>query len=824
MTVLAAPALPALPFTDPVLIVALATLVFLVVPLLFERFRVPGIIGLIVVGAAIGPHGLGLLARDRTIVLLGTVGLLYLMLLVGLELDLEEFGRSRRRSLGFGALTFGIPGAAGAGLAVLLGYEPPSALLIAAVFASHTLLAYPIASRLGIVKNGAVTVALGGTILAEVLALLVLAIVVRSRGSALDAAFWLQLAVPFAVYVGAVLWVLPRLGRWFFRTVGGEGGTEFLFVMAALFTVAYLAHFGGVEPIIGALLAGLALNRLIPHTGALMSRITFAGNALFIPFFLLSVGMLVDVRALNGARAWTISISLTLGVIAAKWLAARVAGRAFGFTAAEAGTVFGLTVPHAAGTLAIVLVGFGAGILDQTEVNGVVLMILATCLAGPWAVERYGRRVALAEEQRPYESGSGPRRVVVALASPATAGALMDLGFLARGAGTDEPVHPLMVVPGQGDEAEEQVAEAERVLAHAVARATAADVPVVPLTRVDANLAAGIARGVAETRGSVVVVGWNADRSGARALFGTVLEQLLPLTRQMLVAAKLQAPLNTIRRVVLVLPPAIERHPGFAEAARLVNRLASGAGAELAGVSVGGDAERIAAAHATLKPAVTAAWSRVEGWPELVDDVRGRIRPHDLLVLVGARRGTLAWHPRLSRLPGQLAALAADGMLVVFPPEESDAGPADRSARLSAALAPERVVRLGPISFVAAVGRLLDGVFDPDTAREVANTVVRNEQQFSSELVPGVVLPHVRLRGLPRPVLVLGVSREGVAFPNARHPARLIFLLVSPAERAGEHLQLLAEVARLLSQPQRVRELVERFAPGTELDWLHVDD
>ena len=285
---------PSLPFTDPVLIVATATLIFLAIPLLFERVRIPGIIGLIVAGAVVGPNGLGLLARSNTIVLLGTVGLLYLMLMVGLELDLEQFARYRRRSLAFGTLSFLVPALAGAGLSAILGYGTASALLIAAVFSSHTLLAYPIASRLGIVRNAAVTTALGGTILTEVLALLLLAVVARSRGGALDAAFWAGLALPFAIYVAGVLYGLPKVGRWFFRNVSAGGSTEFVFVLAALFTTAYLAHYGGVEPIIGALLAGLALNRLIPRQGALMSRIHFAGNAFFIPFFLLSVGMLVD--------------------------------------------------------------------------------------------------------------------------------------------------------------------------------------------------------------------------------------------------------------------------------------------------------------------------------------------------------------------------------------------------------------------------------------------------------------------------------------------------------------------------------------------------
>jgi Kef-type K+ transport system membrane component KefB/mannitol/fructose-specific phosphotransferase system IIA component (Ntr-type) len=811
---------PALPFTDPVLVVATATIVFLAVPLLFERFRVPGIIGLILAGAAIGPHGAGLLARSSTIVLLGTVGLLYLMLLVGLELDLHQFARYRARSLGFGTLSFLLPGLLGVGMAMGLGYAFPSALLIGSVFSSHTLLAYPIASRLGIVRNAAVTAALGGTILTEVLALLLLAVVVRSRGGALDAAFWLELAVPFAVYVAVVMLGLPRLGRWFFRNVSTDGTTEFIFVLAALFAAAYLAHFGGVEPIIGALLAGLALNRLIPAQGALMSRIHFAGNAIFIPFFLLSVGMLVDVRALQG-RAVGIAAALTAGVVASKWLASFAAQKVFGWTGDEGWTVFGLTIPHAAGTLAIVLVGFEAGLLDQTEVNGVVLMILVTCLAGPWAVERFGRRVAMREEERPYDPRGAPRRVVVALSKPATADTLMDLAFILRGGGTDEPVHPLMVVSGEGAGQEAEVAEAEKVLAHAVVHAAAAEVPVVPLTRVDPNVAAGIARGVAETRGSLIVLGWNERRGPGQAMFGGVLEQLLQRTRQAVVAARLERPVNTTGRVVLILPPSIERHPGFGDALRTVNLLASGAGASLVALTAGGDPERLKRLHAQVKPAIPATWERVDGWGELLDRLADVLRPSDLVVLASVRRGTLAWHPRLVRLPEQLAALFSGSLLICHPaePEMADGG-----ARLSDTVAPERVVRLGPMSFVAAVGRLLEGVFDEDAAREVANIVVRNEQQFSSELVPGVVLPHVRLKGLARPVLLLGVSREGVEFPRARHAARLIFLLVSPAERAEEHLQMLAEVARLLSAPERVRDLIDRFAPGTELDWLHVDE
>ena len=818
-------AFPAIPFTDPVLIVALATLIFLAVPVLAERVRVPGVIGLIVAGAAVGPHGFGLLARDQTIVLLGTVGLLYLMLMVGLELDLNQFSRYRNRSIVFGTLSFAVPAAFGAAAGLAMGYSLPSALLLASAFSSHTLLAYPIASRLGIIRNEAVTTALGGTILTEILALLLLAVVAsQGRGAALDLAFWSRLSLSFGVYVVLVMWGLPRLGRWFFRR-SGDGGAEFIFVMAALFTVSYLSHAAGVEPIVGALLAGLALNRLVPAQGPLMNRIHFVGSTLFIPFFLLSVGMLVNVRALDSVRAWGIAGVLSLGVLVSKWLASWMTTRAFRYDPAEGWVVFGLTVPHAAGTLAIILVGYDLRLLDETEVNAVVVMILTTCLAGPWAVERFGRRVARREEARPYDPGTAPRRVMIPLANPATADALMDLAFAVRGrdSDSDEPLYPLTVAPEEGRATEAGVAEAEQMLAGAVRHAAAAEVPVRPLTRVDGNVAAGIARGIAETRASVVVIGWDGRRTGARAVFGTVLDQLLERTRQAVLVAKLGHPLNVTGRLVVLVPPAADRHPGFAEALGIVNRIAAGVGAGMAGLVVGADGERLKRLHGAVRPQVAAEWQAVPDWSALGAWLEGNLRREDLVVLMGARRGTVAWHPRLGRLPAQLSALAPESFLAVYPPET--AAPAELPAEPRAdALAPDRVLRVQADAFGPAVREMLAPVFDPATARGLAELLEASEQRFSSEIVPGVALPHTRLSGLPRPVLVLGVSDDGVRLPHAAHPARLLVLLVSPAERADEHLRALAGIARLLADPAETGRLLERHAPGSTLDWLHVDE
>lgn len=655
--------LPTLPLTDPVLIVAVAMAVFLLVPLLFERIGIPGLIGLIVAGAVLGPHGLGVLARDRTIVLLGTVGLLYLMLMVGLELDLDEFARHRGRSLVFGIASAVIPAAAGMGAALWLGYTTPSALLVGSTFASHTLLAYPLASRLGIVRNRAVIAALGGTILTEILALGLLAVVVESRGGGAGLAFWAGLLGPFATYGALVLWGLPRIGRWFFRNAG-EGETEFLFVMAALFAVSWLAHFGRVEPLIGALLTGLALNRLIPERSVLMHRVRFVGDAVFIPFFLLSVGMVVDVRSLDTVRGWVVAVALAVLVIAAKWVAAVGAQRLFGYTRDEGWVVFGLSVPHAAGTMAIVLVGFDAGLLDQAEVNGVVVMILATCLLGPWAVQRYGRRLALAEAERPYDPGDAPRRVLVPLANPATSDSLLELALIVRGREPAEPLRLVSVVPGDGTADAAEVAGAEAVVVQASRHAAAANVPVIPMTRVDTSIAAGIARAATESLASTVVIGWDGRGGGTRAVFGRVLDHLLDSTGAQVLVAHLPRPPRTARRTVVVMPSGFDHHPGFPGLRETVETLASGVGAPATWIVVGheggaaGPVERI-----------RAAVRAVAGWEDL-DEALGPLGADDLVVLLAPRRGMPGWSSALERLPARLAADRARNLVVAYAAEQ----------------------------------------------------------------------------------------------------------------------------------------------------------
>jgi Kef-type K+ transport system membrane component KefB/mannitol/fructose-specific phosphotransferase system IIA component (Ntr-type) len=819
-----------LPITHPVLIVALAMGLFLAAPLLFERFKIPGLIGLIVAGALVGPHGLGLLDRDPTIILLGTVGLLYLVFLAGLELDLHRFAEYRERSIVFGVLSFGTPMLLALLVMPMLGFGWAAALLMGSIIGSHTLLAYPIVSRLGLVKNPAVTTVVGGTLVTDTLALAVLAVVAGSLDGEITVGFFVRLFGILGLYVALVLIGVPRLGRWFFRNTPGQAPAEFIFLMVVLFASAYLAELAGAQPIIGAFLAGLTLNRLIPNQGALMSRVRFVGNAIFVPFFLISVGMLVDPRVLAGSPAvWIIAVGITvlvhLGKLAGAWATRKI----YGYSSDEGLLTFGLSVPQAAATLAVTFVGLEIGLFDEAVVNAVIVMILVTGLVGPSLVERYGRRLALQEEQKPYDPSEAPLRILIPISNPATAEGLMDIAFMLRGSRSDEPIYPLMVVPDVAEATEAQVAEAEKMLGHAVIHAAAADVPVVPLTRVDRNIPTGISRGIAETRSSVVIIGWDARRPPQSRIFGTVLDQLLEQTRQLVLVAKLGHPLNTTKRIVLIVPPECKHHPGFFAAAQAVKLIASEQGANIKGLVVRGDTARYEKLVGQIRPQVPTEWEFVDGWSRLPALLREQLLPDDLVVVLSARPGSLVWRRELERLPALLATLVPESFLVVYPPEGEPVVKRDfTETSLPRSLAPERVVfDLPRMPYEQAIDTLLRTAFADDlrTLRDISARLNASERELSNEILPGVVVPHARVEGLEQPLLFLGISPEGIEFPTTAEPARLIFLLLTPADKPKRHLRDLAEIARFVSDPLRlerliacrsIRDLLEKFATQPE--------
>lgn len=655
-----------LPVQDPVLVFAIVAMLIVLAPIVMARWRLPGMVGLILAGAVLGPHAAGVLANDASFLLFGTVGLLYLMFGAALEIDGAVLKRHWVSSVVFGLLTFVLPFCAGFGAGILvLELSVPAALLIGSVFASHTLLAYPIASRLGLANHRVVTAAVGGTFLSEPLALFALAVVADSPGQAFDALTLIKPAVVLVLFGAAAMLGLPRLARWFFRRVAEDGVAEFAFVLAAIFASASVGHLFGVEPVIGAFIAGLALNKVIPHTSALMARLRFSGDALFVPFFLLSIGMLLDVRPFAGdARSWAVAGLIVLTTLVAKWIAAELCRLILRLKGDEARVLFGMSLPHAAGTLAITLIGFKLQLFDHAVVNATILLILASCVVGPWMVDRYGRRLALEVELPSSADGLPPQRILVALSNPKSAPPLIELGALLRDKAHQQPLFPLTVIT-HPESSGAQVGEAEQMLARVTGDLRERDIPATPLTRIDPSLAVAISRAAHEVRASDVVVGWSPRSDAQDLFFGSMLQKLLRATDLTVLVSRLTGPLAGTKRLVLAVPPYAEREAHFPSSVLRALGLAKVLGATVLFVC---PRENEASLRRRLKAlkVETPKVATFESAGLLPRALHELCRPEDLVLVLGARPGALSWTPQVAVLPRRLPRLLGDLNLIVL--------------------------------------------------------------------------------------------------------------------------------------------------------------
>jgi Kef-type K+ transport system membrane component KefB/mannitol/fructose-specific phosphotransferase system IIA component (Ntr-type) len=818
-----------LPVTNPVMIFSIVLLIILILPILFQRIRIPGMVGLIVAGVIIGPHALGILERDATIELLGTVGLLYIMFIAGLEVDMNEFKKYRNRSIGFGTLTFILPQGIGTLMGYyILGFPWTSAILIGAVFASHTLLAYPIISRMGLAKIPSVTTAVGATIITDTAALLVLAVVVRSTEGELGPMFWVQMSVLLTFFVVGILWGVPRLGQWFFTKVSSNGIAEFVFVLAVVFVSAVVAEFIGVEAIIGAFLAGLALNRLVPEHSTLMNRTQFVGDALFIPFFLISVGMLVDVRILvAGVDAWIVAIAMLTTVTITKWMASMATIPLFKHTKDEAWTVFGLTIPQAAATLATVIIGYNVGLFDDAVLNGTILMILVTCMVGPYVAERWGRKVALQRENEPYERSSAPQRILVPLANPSTAQHLMDLALMIRQTTSEQPIHPLIVVQNTTDP-EAGVARGEKLLGQITVHATAANVPVNPMVRLDPNIAHGIYRAIQERIISTVIIGWNGESSGREIVFGSVLDQLLIDSKELVLVSKLERPSNTLDRILLAVPPYAHREPGFAEVVATIKTLASQTGASIVLFHVSDQSDMVDALT-RAKPEVPIASVPLEDWAGLVSALDEEVASDDLLFVMSSRQGTISWRPALNRLPRVLARRFPQNSLVVSygslksVQDRMDGQPGSNTV-LADALEVQRVsldLRLSETGGIFESLMEHDETYSDLLKRHIIEELEQIEPAYVPEILPGVVLFHAHVRGIDKQAVFLGVSADGVKLERTSNMVHAVVVVLSPVGIPPEqHLRLLTLVARAFRSDEYLHEVLASESPGEAREYI----
>ncbi|HRI26980.1 MAG TPA: cation:proton antiporter [Chitinophagales bacterium] len=564
-----------LPFKEPVLVFTTLLLFFLLVPMLFNRLKIPDIIGLILAGAALGPNGFNILERGEAIKLLGTVGVIYIMFLAGLEIDLKEFKRSRLQSLQLGMLTFSVPLLLGFSAAYyLLHFSLATSILFGILFSPHTLVAYPIVRRLGVLRNKAVTVVMGSTLITDTLALLILALISESVQSGLSLAKLVYFIGGLGIYLLLVVKVLSPIARWFFRNVESSGTVQFLFSMVVVFTASAMAVIAGIEPIVGAFLAGLALNSMVPHASPLMARIEFTGNALFIPFFLISVGMLVDVRLFwQDATALAIA-ALMVGIATlGKLIPAYIMQKLNHYSNHQRNIVFGLSYSKAAAALAIAMVGFDLGIFNYAVQNGVIIVILVTCLIGPFIVENAAIQMALHPQNGKPDVSDKPERILVPIANPATMNQLIDFAILVKKPESKEPLIPLAVVT-DNSEAEDNVRQNNKMLEQAMVHAATTNTPLNLYTRVDTNPASGIVRAAKEMLVTDVILGWSENRTTANTLFGSTLDNILKNLAQTILVVKLQHALNTVNQLIIALPPNTEAENGFRHSLGIIRRLA----------------------------------------------------------------------------------------------------------------------------------------------------------------------------------------------------------------------------------------------------------
>lgn len=579
-----------LPIEDPVLKFLILLIIILAAPLLLNKIKVPHLIGLIIAGAIIGPHGFNVLARDSNIVVTGTTGLLYIMFLAGLEIDMGDFKKNKWKSLGFGMYTFLFPFILGYFCAhFLLNYNVLTSLLFASLFSSHTLIAYPLLSKFGITKNSSVNVTVGGTMITDILALLVLAAVVGMSQGEVGQDFWLKLGGSVIVFGLFVLLVFPIIGRWFFKKVEDKI-SQYIFVLVMIYLASLFAEIAGVEAIIGAFLAGLALNRLIPHTSSLMNRIEFVGNAIFIPFFLISVGMLIDFSVFF--KSWdTIIVALIMIIcsIGGKYLASVATQKTFRFSKPEGGIIFGLSSASAAATLATVMVGYNV-VLSENELGepirllnehvlyGSILLILVSCTISSFVTMANAKKIAEADSEDTVSGDTHEEEnILLAMNDMEMVEKMVNLAMLVKGKQNTDGVFGLNIINEEKNES--SVKNAEKLLDAAVNNAASMDVKLTPITRYDSDLVNGIKNVIKEQRITDLIIGVDSEKGFTPSLIYNIFNGYVHNTQSNLLIYHAVQPISTIKRHIVFIPRNAETQAGFFYALLRVWNIARNSGA-----------------------------------------------------------------------------------------------------------------------------------------------------------------------------------------------------------------------------------------------------
>jgi Kef-type K+ transport system membrane component KefB len=671
-----------LPFENPVMVFMIIMLVILLAPLIFGKFRIPQIVGLILAGLIIGPHGFNLLARDSSIILFETVGLLYIMFLAGLEINLHDFNKRWNQSIIFGIISFIIPFCTGVFLGYyLFDYPLISSILIGSIFSSHTLVTYPIISRFGLSRIRSVNITVGGTILTDLLSLIILSVIASIAKGGNYSSSWKMMIISVPLFGLIVLYGIPLLARWFFKRAS-DRISQVIFVFALLFISAFGAELAMIEPVIGAFLAGLAFNKLIPRTSGLMNRLEFIGNALFIPVFLLGVGMLIDIGILfKGIHALYVACFIIVFAIASKFIAAWITQIIYKFSHIERRMIFGLSNSRAAAALAAAIIGYniiirvegdyGTGrLLGEEVLNATILLILFTISVSSFAVEKAARELAVNEEAESIDVlPETQEKILVPISNPETVESLIEFASIIKTAKSPEPLHILNVMDKEDDA--KANAETEKLLVRAEKAIAALNVNGRTATRYDLNAVLGILHTIKENKISDLVVGIFGMKSYVETFFGSIHENIIKRTTISVFLSRFVQPLNTVERILVFIPPRAEYEPGFVKWLGKIRNIALKTGHEIIFYAENQTANHLTFFLKNQKFSIKTEISDFSEW-ESYSNIIEKTRSNDMIVIVNARPASVSYFSYLDVMPIALSRYLTNNNFILIYPEQYD--------------------------------------------------------------------------------------------------------------------------------------------------------
>lgn len=667
------------PITNPSLIFFLVLVIILLAPIIMGKLRIPHIIGMVLAGVAIGQYGFNILVRDDSFELFGRVGLYYIMFLAALEMDVEGVKKNKGKLSLFGLLTFAVPFTLTFIMSEwLLGYPTIASLLLGCLMASNTLIAYPIVSRYGQQRKPSVALSVGASMLSLLVALVVLAALVASHNGQTGVLFWLWFVAKFVIYCGGLAILIPKLTRWFLRRYS-DAVMQFIFVMAMLFMSAVLSESIGLEGIFGAFLSGLILNRYIPHVSPLMNRIEFIGNALFIPYFLIGVGMLINVRlAFSDTSVLWVALAITLFGTAGKAIAAYLSALLFRLPLNTSGNMmFGLTSAHAAGAIAIIMVGMrlttpdGSVLVTGEMLNGVVLMILLTCLISTVVTEQAAQQITLRDKEIPQEDTQDDEKMLIPMKYPEYAVRLVNLAIMMRNPKLGRGLVGLSVVYDDVDMRLNQE-RGQRLLEKVQQYAAAADVKMQTQVRVAANIANGIKHAFKEFRASEIIIGMHMHKEVSASFWGEFHQSLFNGLNRQIIMARLKQPLSTIRRIEVAVPSRAQFEPGFYRWLERVARLSVNLECR---TIFHGRTDTLALINQYVRnrhPEMRVEFMQMDHWNEM-PRLAATIAEDHLFIVIAARKGTVSYKNALEHLPEEIQQFfSGKNIIIIFPDQHGD--------------------------------------------------------------------------------------------------------------------------------------------------------